>query len=107
MLKFLFLFLSLSIISSSILYFNSSYISGESEITPVPIPNSQLPTYMIVITTGSGINFKFQHFYPPNIAIPMGTTVTWFDRDPEQIHTVTSGAPGESGSGKLFNSGIM
>jgi plastocyanin len=60
---------------------------------------------MIDITTGSGINYKFQHFYPPDIAIPIGTTVEWFDDDPEQIHTVTSGAPGSSNP--LFNSGIM
>ncbi|HJU59027.1 MAG TPA: hypothetical protein VJ583_04710 [Nitrososphaeraceae archaeon] len=104
MLKFL--TLSLLIISSIILYFNSSDVLGQSEITPSPTPNKLLlPTYMIDITTGSGINYKFQHFYPPNIAIPIGTTVEWFDDDPEQIHTVTSGAPGSSNP--LFNSGIM
>lgn len=104
MLKFL--ALSLLIISSIILYFNSSYVLGRSEITSSPTPNKLLlPTYMIDITTGSGINYKFQHFYPPNIAIPIGTTVEWFDDDPEQIHTVTSGAPGSSNP--LFNSGIM
>ena len=105
MLKFL--FLSLSIISSIILYLNSSDILGQPGITPVPILNKELPTYIIDITTGSGINYKFQHFYPPDIAIPIGTTVEWYDDDPEQIHTVTSGAPGAPGSGKLFNSGIM
>ena len=104
MLKFL--TLSLLIISNIILYFNSSYVLGQSEITPSPTPNKLLPpTYMIDITTGSGVNYKFQHFYPPNIAIPIGTTVEWFDDDPEQIHTVTSGAPGSSNP--IFNSGIM
>lgn len=104
MLKFL--TLSLLIISSIILYFNSSYVLGQSEIAPSPTPNKLLsPTYMIDITTGSGVNYKFQHFYPPNIAIPIGTTVEWFDDDPEQIHTVTSGAPGSSNP--IFNSGIM
>lgn len=104
MLKFLTLLLL--IISNIILYFNSSYVLGQSEITPSPTPNKLLPpTYMIDITTGSGVNYKFQHFYPPNIAIPIGTTVEWFDDDPEQIHTVTSGAPGSSNP--LFNSGIM
>ena len=104
MLKFL--TLSLLIISSIILYFNSSYVLGQSEITPSPTPNKLLPpTYMIDITTCSGVNYKFQHFYPPNIAIPIGTTVEWFDDDPEQIHTVTSGAPGSSNP--IFNSGIM
>ena len=33
------LFLSLLLISSIVLYFNSSNISGESEIKPVPIPD--------------------------------------------------------------------
>lgn len=104
MLKFLTLLLL--IISNIILYFNSSYVLGQSEITPSPTPNKLLPpTYMIDITTGSGVNYKFQHFYPPNIAIPIGTTVEWFDDDPEQIHTVTSGAPGSSNP--IFNSGIM
>jgi plastocyanin len=103
MLKFL--TLSLLIISNIILYLNSSDVLGQSEITPSPTPNKLLPTYLIDITTGSGINYKFQHFYPPNIAIPIGTTVEWFDDDPEQIHTVTSGAPGSSNP--LFNSGIM
>jgi plastocyanin len=103
MLKFL--FLSLLIISSITLYLNSSDISGQSVITPTPIPTKLSPTYVIDITTGSGINYKFQHFYPPDIAIPIGTTVEWFDDDPEQIHTVTSGAPGDSNP--IFNSGIM
>ena len=103
MLKFL--TLSLLIISSIILYFNSSDVLGQLEIPPSPTPNKLLPTYIILITTGSGINYKFQHFYPPNIAIPIGTTVEWLDDDPEQIHTVTSGAPGSSNP--LFNSGIM
>ncbi|HEX6646924.1 MAG TPA: hypothetical protein VF047_07070 [Nitrososphaeraceae archaeon] len=103
MLKFL--FLSLLIISSITLYLNSSDISGQSVITPPPIPTKLSPTYVIDITTGSGINYKFQHFYPPDIAIPIGTTVEWFDDDPEQIHTVTSGAPGDSNP--IFNSGIM
>jgi plastocyanin len=105
MLKFL--SLSLLIISSIILYFNASTISGELGTTPNPTHNKLLPTYVIDITTGSGISYKFQHFYPLNIAIPIGTTVAWFNDDPEQIHTVTSSAAGDSNSGKLFNSGII
>jgi len=106
MLKFL--SLSLLIISSSIiLYFNASTIYGELGTTPNPTHNKLLPTYEIDITTGSGISYKFQHFYPLTIAIPIGTTVAWFNGDPEQIHTVTSSAAGDSNSGKLFNSGII
>ena len=105
MLKFL--SLSFLIISSVILYFNASTISGELETTPIPTPNKLLPTYVIDITTGSGTSYKFQHFYPLNIAVPIDTTVAWFNADPEQIHTVTSSDPGASNSGKLFNSGII
>jgi plastocyanin len=46
------------------------------------------------------------HYFPPAIAIPTGTTVAWFNNDPGQPHTVTSGPPGP-GSGAIFNSGIM
>ncbi|MDW0149908.1 MAG: hypothetical protein QOK89_05960 [Nitrososphaeraceae archaeon] len=76
-------------------------------MTPLTTPNKLLPTYVIDITTGSGITYKFQHFYPLNIAIPVGTTVAWLNGDPEQIHTVTSGGPGSVDSGQLFNSGVL
>ena len=105
MLKFL--SLSFLIISSFILYFNASTIFGELGTTPNPTHNKLLPTYVIDITTGSGTSYKFQHFYPLNIAIPVGTTVAWLNGDPEQIHTVTSGGPGSVDSGQLFNSGIL
>ncbi|MGI0052552.1 MAG: cupredoxin domain-containing protein, partial [Nitrososphaeraceae archaeon] len=70
-------------------------------------PNKLLATYVIDITTCSGITYKFQHFYPLDIAIPVDTTVAWFNDDPEQFHTVSSEKPGSSESGKLFNSGIL
>jgi plastocyanin len=76
-------------------------------MAPLTTPNKLLPTYVIDITTGSGTSYKFQHFYPLNIAVPVDTTVAWFNADPEQIHTVTSSDPGASNSGKLFNSGII
>lgn len=79
--------------------------SSSNQVTPTYSKLS--PTYKIDITTGSGVSFKFQHFYPLKITIPVGTTVAWFSGDPEQIHTVTSGPPGASTSGKLFNSGII
>ncbi|HET8794480.1 MAG TPA: hypothetical protein VFM31_11835 [Nitrososphaeraceae archaeon] len=121
MLKFLTLsFLLISIVSISILFFNPSDIIGELENKSSSISSSLsssnqvtpthsklLPTYLIEITTGSGVSYKFQHFYPLKIAIPLDTTVAWYNSDPEQIHTVTSGAPGASNSGTLFNSGII
>lgn len=105
MLKFL--LLPLLINSIIILYCNIPSITGELGMTPLTTPNKLLPTYVIDITTGSGITYKFQHFYPLNIAIPVGTTVAWLNGDPEQIHTVTSGGPGSVDSGQLFNSGVL
>jgi plastocyanin len=124
MLKFLNLSLLLIITTSIIIFFNpSSEILGEvgnnssssmstlasssssSQVTPTY--NELSPTYKIDITTGSGVSYKFQHFYPLKITIPVNTTVAWFNGDPEQIHTVTSDAPGAPNSGKLFNSGIL
>lgn len=105
MLKFLLLPLLIS--SIIILYCNIPSIAGELGMTPLTTPNKLLPTYVIDITTGSGITYKFQHFYPLNIAIPVGTTVAWLNGDPEQIHTVTSGGPGSVDSGQLFNSGVL
>ena len=105
MLKFLLLPLLIS--SIIILYCNIPSIAGELGMTPLTTPNKLLPTYVIDITTGSGITYKFQHFYPLNIAIPVGTTVAWLNGDPEQIHTVTSGGPGAVDSGQLFNSGVL
>ena len=99
--------LSFLIFSTIILYFNIPSIAGELGKMPIPTPNKLLATYVIDITTGSGITYKFQHFYPLDIAIPLGTTIAWFNDDPEQIHTVTSEKPGSSDSGKLFNSGIL
>jgi plastocyanin len=125
MLKFLNLSLLLITIvftSSIILFYNHSNAFEElennasslSSLSPssssnqvTPTYSKLSPTYKIDITTGSGVSFKFQHFYPLKITIPVNTTVAWFSGDPEQIHTVTSGPPGASTSGKLFNSGII
>ena len=125
MLKLLNLLLLLIITASIIIFFNpSSEIFGElenntsSSVSPLassssssrqitPTHNELSPTYKIDITTGSGVSYKFQHFYPLKITIPVDTTVAWFSDDPEQIHTVTSDAPGAPNSGKLFNSGII
>ncbi len=127
MLKFLNLSLLLITIvftSSIILFYNLSDVFGElenntssslSSLSPpssysnqdTPTYSKLSPTYKIDITTGSGVSFKFQHYYPLKITIPVDTTVAWFNGDPEQIHTVTSDTPGAPTSGKLFNSGII
>ncbi|MGC1928253.1 MAG: hypothetical protein WA667_04715 [Candidatus Nitrosopolaris sp.] len=64
-------------------------------------------TYAVEIVPGAAQKTNLIHYYPPAIAVPVGTTVGWFNNDPEQPHTVTSGLPGASDSGALFNSGIM
>jgi hypothetical protein len=64
-------------------------------------------TYAVSIVPGAAQRTNPIHYYPPVIAVPMGTTVAWLNNDPEQPHTVTSGLPGASLSGALFNSGIM
>jgi plastocyanin len=64
-------------------------------------------TYAVSIVPGAAQRTNPIHYYPPVIAVPIGTTVAWLNNDPEQPHTVTSGLPGASLSGALFNSGIM
>lgn len=71
------------------------------------LQNTIQATYIIDMTTGAGINYKFQHYYPLNAAVPLGTTVGWINLDPEQLHTITSGEPNSKDSGKTFNSGLI
>jgi plastocyanin len=63
--------------------------------------------YAISIVPGAAQKTNLIHYYPPSIAIPVGTTVAWFNNDPGQPHTVTSGLPNVADSGHVFNSGIM
>ena len=64
-------------------------------------------TFAVSIVPGAAQRDSPYHYFPPAIAVPTGTTVAWFNNDPGQPHTVTSGNPGSSDSGSLFNSGIM
>jgi plastocyanin len=64
-------------------------------------------TYAVSIIPGAAQRSSPYHYYPPAIAIPVGTIVAWFNNDFGQPHTVTSGMPGASDSGSVFNSGIM
>jgi plastocyanin len=64
-------------------------------------------TYAVSIIPGAAQRSSLVHYYPPAIAVPVGITIAWFNNDPGQPHTVTSGLPGSPGSGNLFNSGIM
>jgi plastocyanin len=64
-------------------------------------------TYAVSIIPGAAQRDSPYHYYPPDIAIPTGTIVAWFNNDLGQPHTVTSGNPDASDEGKFFNSGVM
>lgn len=64
-------------------------------------------TYVVNIIPGAAQQESLYHYYPPSIAVPKETEVAWFNGDPEQPHTVTSGNPGGQDSGMIFNSGVM
>ena len=68
----------------------------------IPTEGKVLPTYVVRIPPGAAQQSSPQHYYPPNIAIPAGTTIGWVNDDPGQPHTVTS-LP----TGSIFNSGII
>jgi plastocyanin len=64
-------------------------------------------TYAISIIPGAAQRESVNHYYPPAVAVPTGTTVAWFNNDFGQPHTVTSGSPNASDVGTVFNSGVM
>ena len=65
-------------------------------------------TYVVHIPPTPATTDESQtHYDPAEIAIPAGTTVLWFNDDPSQPHTVTSGSPEGNDSGDLFDSGFM
>jgi plastocyanin len=64
-------------------------------------------TYAVSIVPGAAQRDNTYHYYPPEIAVPAGTTVAWFNNDFGQPHTVTSGEPKAADEGSVFNSGIM
>ena len=63
--------------------------------------------YAVSVVPGAAQKDSTYHYYPPKIAVPVGTTVAWFNNDFEQPHTVTSGEPDAPNEGSVFNSGIM
>jgi hypothetical protein len=73
---------------------------------PFPSPNEEvLPTYISRIIPGAAFEGSLFHYYPEDIAIPAGTTIAWFNDDPGQRHTVTSG--NSDGPSNIFNSDLM
>ena len=64
-----------------------------------------IATYAVSIVPGAAQRDSTYHYFPPAIAVPVHTTVAWFNNDFGQPHTVTSGVPGSPNN--LFNSGLM
>ena len=64
-----------------------------------------LSTYAVSIIPGAAQRNSTYHYFPPAIAVPVHTTVAWFNNDFGQPHTVTSGVPGAPNN--IFNSGLM
>ncbi|MGD1837931.1 MAG: cupredoxin domain-containing protein [Nitrososphaeraceae archaeon] len=83
--------------------FSSNNVFGQG-IGTLENNNAQ---YAVSIIPGAAQKESLYHYFPPNIAVPTGTTVAWFNNDLGQPHTVTSGAIGDPDSGSIFNSGIM
>jgi plastocyanin len=74
--------------------------------TPSTLQNTDA-TYAVSIVPGAAQKDNTYHYYPPEIAVPTGTVVAWFNNDFGQPHTVTSGEPKAADEGSVFNSGIM
>ncbi|HEX7207511.1 MAG TPA: plastocyanin/azurin family copper-binding protein [Nitrososphaeraceae archaeon] len=76
-------------------------------LAPIPTPQQVLPTYVIDIPAGAVSSNSSIHYVPPIASIPTDITIAWFNDDPGQVHTVTSGLPDSQDSGQLFNSGFL
>ena len=73
---------------------------------PFPSANEEvLPTYISRIIPGAAFEGSLFHYYPEDIAIPAGTAIAWFNDDPGQPHTVTSG--NSDGPSNIFNSDLI
>ena len=91
----------------SLIVSNSTMVQGQIGLSPVPTMEEVIATYVVRIPPGAALQDSPIHYYPDTIAIPSGITVAWFNDDPGQPHTVTSGAPDSPESGAMFNSGII
>ena len=90
------------------------YSYGEIEIPLTYVNESQLQgidqtiaSYAIVITPGASLQSTLFHYYPEFSAIPVNTTVLWYNNNPDQVHTVVSGLPADPNSGQIFSSYII
>ena len=105
MIQKLFIFLTLAVTGFILLQLNP--VSAQFGMSPIQAPNIVQPTYIVDIQPGATGKDSTQGFFPQSIAIPSGTTIAWFNDDPGQPHTVTSGLSNATEVGKEFNSGII
>jgi plastocyanin len=94
------------VVNGGALSFNS-YWHTSAQIGSMATLRNVGATYSVSIIPGAGQRNSLYHYYPSAIAIPVGTIIAWFNNDFGQPHTVTSGIPNASDSGRVFNSGIM
>jgi plastocyanin len=94
-----FLSIAISLISVTMLSAVSSSSSNAFAFHSAP------GSYVINIVPGAAEKAALVHYYPPLISVPANTLVTWFNADPGQLHTATSGQPNSTDAGRIFNSG--
>jgi plastocyanin len=80
---------------------------GQLGLTPAPTSNEVQPDYIVRVLPGAALEDSLFHYFPSVVNVPTGTTIAWFNDDPGQPHTVTSGSPLDPDKGILFNSGII
>lgn len=93
--------------ASTAISINGGNVYGQLGLNPIPTSQEVIATYVIRIPPGAALEESPIHYYPDNVAIPSGITIAWFNDDPGQPHTVTSGLPNSPESGDMFNSGII
>lgn len=101
-----YIFLSLGFLIGVIIL-QTNQASAQFGLSTLQTPNKVQPTYIVDIQPGASEKNSSQGYFPQKIAIPIGTTITWFNDDPGQPHSVTSGLKNTSDIGKEFNSGII
>ncbi len=84
---------------------NMAFAQFGGGLFPIFPTTEALPTYIVRIIPGAAFQDSLFHYYPQDIAIPAGTAISWFNDDPGQPHTVTSGTPDDPSN--IFNSGVM
>ena len=109
---FLTLVLVITIAYSFCLVFQNSYAQIEIPRTYVNMSQLQridqtIATYAIIITPGASSQNNPYHYYPEFSAIPINTTVLWYNNNTDQVHTVVSGLPADPNFGQMFTSDMI